>query len=490
MKPKHTFSTALLKWPIVIALIILTLNSCKKALNIPPSKVSLNGDNVYTTNGSAQSVLAGLFSKMANIGDLSNGNNSLSIELGLSADELSFYGTTVSYGQLYTNNLVSTSTYSWPEIYNEIFVCNTVIAGLADPSSSQISPTVRTQLTAEAKFVRAFDYFYAVNIYGDVPLVLTTNFAVSAVMARTPQAQVYSQIIQDLTDAQASLSDNTYVTGTGAVTTDRVRPNKQTATALLARVYLYQQNWKDAEAQATAVIGSSAYVLEPNLNQVFLKGTREAIWQLDPVVPGYNNADATNLVVTIAPGPSTVLTQFPLNNLLVNAFERGDARFKNWVGQFNVAATPTTAATAYYFAYKYKAYLVNTIVAITEYPIVFRLAEQYLIRAEARAEQGNTTGAQSDLNTIRLRAGLAPTTASGQSDLLTAIAHERQIELFSEWGHRWFDLKRTKSIDAVMAVAAPLKGGTWNITKQLFPIPNADILADPHLTQNPGYSSK
>ncbi|HEY4197438.1 MAG TPA: RagB/SusD family nutrient uptake outer membrane protein, partial [Mucilaginibacter sp.] len=118
----------------------------------------------------------------------------------------------------------------------------------------------------------------------------------------------------------------------------------------------------------------------------------------------------------------------------------------------------------------------------------FRLAEQYLIRAEARSQEGNVSGAQSDLNVIRNRAGLANTTASTQTTLLTAILHERQVEMFTEWGHRWLDLKRTGTVDAVMSLVLPAKGGGgWNPNMALMPLPLGDLQADQNLTQNPGY---
>jgi hypothetical protein len=158
------------------------------------------------------------------------------------------------------------------------------------------------------------------------------------------------------------------------------------------------------------------------------------------------------------------------------------------VGKYNAAATGTTPATTYYYAYKYKANTAfGSSAPVTEWPIELRLAEQYLIRAEARAQQNNLDGAKSDLNVIRSRASLAATTASTQTDVLAAVAHERQVELFTEWGHRWFDLKRAGKIDAVMGVETSKKGGTWAAYKALVPIPASEILIDHNLTQNPGY---
>jgi hypothetical protein len=119
--------------------------------------------------------------------------------------------------------------------------------------------------------------------------------------------------------------------------------------------------------------------------------------------------------------------------------------------------------------------------------MVLRLGEIYLIRAEARAEQNNVSGAQADLNAVRTRAGLGYTTATDQASLLNAIAHERQVELFTEGGNRFFDLKRTGKIDSVMTAYAPLKEGTWSDYMQIFALPLNDIQQDANLTQNPGY---
>jgi hypothetical protein len=151
-----------------------------------------------------------------------------------------------------------------------------------------------------------------------------------------------------------------------------------------------------------------------------------------------------------------------------------------------VKTTVGGIATTYYYPYKYK---VNTPGApVTEYEMVLRLGEQYLIRAEAEANNSDTNDAVNDLNVIRKRAGLANYAgATDKSSLLTAILHERQVELFSEWGHRWLDLKRTSVVDVVMPIATPQKGGTWQSSKQLYPLPQADLQDDPNLVQNPGY---
>ena len=123
--------------------------------------------------------------------------------------------------------------------------------------------------------------------------------------------------------------------------------------------------------------------------------------------------------------------------------------------------------------------------------MVLRLAEQYLIRAEANAHSGDLASAIKDLNIIRQRAGLGTLPSSlTQAQVIAAVAQERRIELFAEWGHRWFDLKRTGQVDAVMSEITPQKVGAitgWKSYQQLYPIPQSERQLNPNLTQNPGY---
>ena len=112
------------------------------------------------------------------------------------------------------------------------------------------------------------------------------------------------------------------------------------------------------------------------------------------------------------------------------------------------------------------------------------LGEQYLIRAEARAQQDNVSGAQEDLNIIRNRAGLLKTTSSDKVSILLAIEQERSKELFAEWGHRWFDLKRTRRTNVILGAIK----SSWKSTDLVYPIPLVEITNNPFLTQNPGYN--
>jgi hypothetical protein len=296
-------------------------------------------------------------------------------------------------------------------------------------------------------------------------------------LPRSSKSAVYQQIVMDLNDAQKSLSTD-YIGADGqSITSEKVRPNRWTATALLARVYLYTEKWDSAKSTADAIINSGIYSLD-SLNDVFLMNSSEAIWQLQPVSGFWNTEDA-HVFILPGSGPDNFFYPIYLSSNLLDSFEPADERRINWVDSV------TANGTTYYYPYKYKSATSGD--PITEYLMVFRLAEQYLIRAEANARLNDLTGAANDLDIIRSRAGLGGTTATNLTDLISAIGHERQIELFTEWGHRWLDLKREGTVNSVMAVATPQKGGSWNSNWQLYPLPVNDVKTDPNLTQNPGY---
>ena len=472
------------KWAAMFTVIVVTIvTSCKKFVQIDPPSTALTRAVVYGDDLSAASAMTSIYyNMMYGFSGLSQGTQSISCLTGLTADEFKDYSSTfVALGQCYTNTLSSSSAYFWTELFNEIHVANAVLEGLS--VSSTVTPLEKQQLIGEAKFMRAFFDYYGTNLFGDFPLVTSTSYETNNVIHRSSQAQVYQQVISDLRDAESRLGED-FVTPTGGtITAERVRPNKWAAAALLARAYLFSGSWDSAEAQSTQIINSGHFGLVGHLDSVFLKNSTEAIWQLQPVRPGYNTLDAYYFVLHSVPGSG----QAPvgLSASLLSTFDSGDQRLAHWVHSFS------SGGRTYYYPYKYKANKFGTSLPVTEYLMVLRLAEQYLIRAEARAQKGNLLGAAADLNTIRMRAGLDSTQATTQSDLLTAIYHERQVELFTEWGHRWFDLKRTGNINAVMGSPGNVcqsKGGTWNTDWALFPIPLSERTVNPNLIQNPGYN--
>jgi len=464
--------------------------SCKKLVVVSSPVNALTSENVYSDNATAASVLTGVYMSLnTNTPQTFSSINSISLASGLSADELIVYGGAANANstlvQFYLNQLtpgLSTSSGQtiWKSIYSSIYVINVALERLL--ASNSLTPIVKQQLTGEAKFLRAFFYFYLVNLYGDVPLTTTSDYRFNSMLTRAPKTVVYQQVIADLKESQGLLSNGYVASDAMSNTLERVRPNKWAATALLARAYLYSGAYDSAEIQATAVINNTALYDTISLENVFLKNSREAIWQLQPVNAGWNTEDARVFILpSTGPTGNTSGSGFPvyLSPHLLNSFEPGDQRRRDWVDSVIVNSR------IYYYPFKYKSATFNN--PVTEYLMVLRIGEQYLIRAEARADVNNFNGALSDLNTIRARAGLQGVTAGDKASLLAAIMHERQVELFTEWGHRWLDLKRTDNLEIIMDNISTSKGSTWNSNWQWYPIPAYDIVQDPNLTQNPGY---
>jgi starch-binding outer membrane protein, SusD/RagB family len=475
----------------VFLLLLLAANAgCKKYLEIPLPVNRIAGEAAFTNDISAAAVLNNVFNNLIASGNVVDGSSSAAYLYGLYGDELINNATSgTNNPAFYSNNIQSTNTAGlWTNLYKQLHPVNLAIEGIANNDAL----VYKNQWLGEAYFLRAFIHFYLANMYGNVPIVTSSVYTTNNTLKRSPQADVYAQIIRDLKTAQSLLSAD-YRNANGAITADRARPNKAAATALLARTYLYTGDWANAEAQVNTIIGDVTYQLVP-LNQVFLVASKEAIWGMAPGATAYTVKEATNYLITA--GTTPVQTQgasiaVSLSPIQVNAFEAGDARKTTWVGVSNVTASGSTPAATYYFANKYKTKPITpALTAPVEYNMVLRLGEQYLVRAEARAQLGKLVGvnsAQSDLDTLRKRAGLAGVTATSKTDMLTAVMHERQVELFVEGGHRFFDLRRTGTLDAVMNIVAPQKAASWATFKQWWPIRSEDIVANPNLEQTPGY---
>ncbi|WP_316828127.1 RagB/SusD family nutrient uptake outer membrane protein [Pedobacter miscanthi] len=479
---------------VLIALLLLSV-SCKKYVEIDNPRGTLIDAVVFQKDATATAVLTGALQTA-----MTGYSVSFSYYMGLSADELVNYSVSTDQTSLYRNDLTPDNSYPaalWTNAYKVIYITNAALEGIAN--SSTISEPVRKQLNGEAKFMRAFSYFYLVNLYGDVPLLLQSDYKVNMVAKRTPKAEVYKQIVADLIDAKGLLTPG-YLGDNNATSTSKNRPNQAAAKALLARTYLYTGDWQNAELESTDIINNQTYALETDLTKVFLIVSKEAIWQMEEGTSGISTKDGPLFIL------STLTTGLPnnvsLSKDLAESYLAGDTRKALWVGVSRGGTA--TAPEDFYYAYKYKQGIGAT--PATEKTMVLRLAEQYLIRAEARIQQaGKIADGIADINIIRRRAYGFSLTAPSSADLqatiskaqaMTALENERRLELFTEWGHRWLDLKRWKGInnpainrvDEVMPPVTLLKGGAWNTNMQLYPVPAADRLNDPNLSQNLGYT--
>jgi hypothetical protein len=445
-------------------LLILTVISCKKLVKVDAPDDSLTSTTIFSNDSLAQKSVAGLYIKIMNSTKFLL-NVGMSLFPALSADELVRTTPLNAEDQISANSILPSNQIVnvniWKAAYAYIYHCNICIEGLQ--RSTGVTAEVKKQLLGEVQFVRALCYYYLVNLYGDVPLVLGTNAEVNALLPRTPTGQVYVQIIADLEAARDALAGSQLNT----------RPTSYAAQALLARVYLHIQNWGKAEEMASAVINSGQFALPGDLSTVFKEYSKEIIFQWAPVQDKMNSGEGLIFIPLGSLRPN-----YTLNTTgLLTAFEPGDLRWSNWVKSVTIGTQP------YHYPHKYK--LSSSSGTIEEYNVVLRLAEQYLVRAEALARQNKIAEAVNDINSIRTRAGLAAkATTISSEQCLQAIEQERRIELFAEWGHRWFDLKRTNRANTVLSAA---KGSNWHTNDQLYPIPFSELETDPNLEQNTGY---
>ena len=461
------------KLNITAVLLCVLLISCEDFVEVESANHTIISETLFNNDETARSAMVGIYNQLAAVPFSSGGSESVTILAGLSGDVLSpIRSTNIPYmefeqHEISPDNLRNFSL--WSSAYNVIYMTNALLEGLAN--SQRISEEVKHQLEGEARFVRAFTFFYLVNLYGEVPLILTTDYRVNALASRTEEEQIYQQILEDLETSETLLGEN-YLQG------ERTQVTRYTAMALMARIHLYSENWEQAEYWSSAVISNnSTYGLVEELNQVFLANSREAIWQLSPLGRGTtltNTSEAANLIIHPF---LAFLSHLKLGDSFVSSLQEEDKRLKEWISFHQGEQS--------FYANKYK--VRNSTDEVTEYSMVLRLAEQFLIRAEARTMLGKKAEAIRDVDKIRERAGLESLEnvlpAVSEEQLLEVIMDERKRELFAEWGHRWLDLKRTGKADDVLGVDSSL----WQATDMLYPIPEQERMKNPNISQNNGY---
>jgi tetratricopeptide (TPR) repeat protein len=456
-------------------LLLLTFGSCKKFLTVQP--VDSVSDQVTIVDGaSAQTAVRGLYRSLAGNG------SSTATATANGATSGSYYGTLFqTFGYLPGDNIQWTGSQSviqqfishnitadngnlesvWTAIYATINSANHVIAKVPAVIDPTLTAALKSQLTGEGYFIRALAYFDLARVWGGVPIVLTPTLSATDKnnVKKNTVDQVYAQVISDLNAADSLLPL--------PATQNPVRANRETAWALKARYYLYQKNWAQAEAYASQVIADTKnYSLLTPYSSFFQPAsaiaTKESVFELSysatyPDPHGSNwEPPANGGTRQWAPNDAFIAL---VNNPLIG-------------GNRNALVAQTSAGLWYGNLY-YRS-------PATDPAYIIRIAELYLIRAEARAELNELTDAISDVDAIRTRAGLGGTTAVSQADILLAVENERRIEFAFE-PHRWFDLVRTGRAAAVLGVTDP--------NKYVFPIPITEVtLANGNLPQNPGYN--
>lgn len=439
------------------------------------ASIALNGLYSYLISGGENEVNA--FGKLGNVLYSAGG---ITLAAGHSADELyhpSLGGDDEYFVETANRITLQNIGYSpkiWKSAYKGIFNANALIEGVKTATSKEFTQAYRKRVLGEALAVRAMGYFYLVNLFGKIPLALSIDYNDTQKLPSASPDVVYQQIINDLEEASGYLSENY-----DGNNTERIRINKWYVKAMLARVYLFTKNYGKAWQYANDVIGRTDLFQLENLNTVFSISSREVIFQLKQ-----NNISGT--LGNATPEQYAMAGRY-LTPSLMNAFEAGDNRKTAWTEA--VVGGPYTPSG--FYPAKYKINSTNRVINgyRSEYYVVMRLAEMYLVRAEANMLQGagNKNAVIDDLNAIRKRAGLKelPYTLTDQQ-VTDAIAHERQTELFAEWGHRWLDLKRTGKATQVLSGISYKQ--PWNPYQLLYPVPPDEIRWDNNLSQNIGYN--
>lgn len=465
-----------------IFLFVFSLTSCNKALEADIPKGKFVSDAVFQNDNLAEAAMRGVYSSMTYNTLGTPFLAGFTATFSLWSDEYEKLTYSPDQKLTFENNLAPNNAVVssfWNPLYSYVYQANMVNDNVV--ASTKLSNHIKQKLTAESRFIRALALFYLANIYGDVPLVLSSDYSKNAKLGVSNNQEVINQVIDDLKYAKANLSDVSNTT-----VGNRFRANRWVATALLSRVYLYQKNWQAAEREATEIIDqTSLYTLE-SLENVFLTSSKEAIWALQHTSTQFTTNDAVSIQ-----GMPNSNSFFIFSPYTLQQFDPTDQRKIKWTKTIG----NTTAQ------YKFKTYS-NLAGNKSEAPMVFRLAEQYLIRAEARAMQaGKIEGAIADVDAIRIRAGAVGNNLGNNADisfktiaysrpgiaqdeLIKVIFQERIRELFGEFGHRWFDAKRTEEdLNEFFEGRKP----NMRAAKAYFPIPQLEIERNGNLKQREDY---
>ncbi len=405
-------------------------------------------------------------------------------------------------GPVNTENLES----EWSADYEGIYRANIVLERVPGIAMDE---ALKTRILGEAHFIRAWFFYNLVTLFGGVPLADHVLAPSEYNLPRAEASQVWALVEADLKTAAASLPQRS-----GYTAEDLGRITKGAAQSLLAKSYLWQKRWADAENTANEVIQSNEYQLVTNYASIFTaagENNAESVFEIQ-----YMNASGGNWGKNNAnEGSFTAVFQrargqfegfgfdIPTEDFVQEFFKEGfeDPRLRSTVfrvgdamGDRGIFTKDATGGFAYDY-YPKKNFSNKSEDAPFGDPVpnggnndrVIRFADVLLMHAEAAAQNGNESGARTSINKVRARARgtatniLPDITATGPA-LLTAIYRERRVELGLE-GHRFFDLVRTGRAAAVLGALGYQEG-----KHNLFPLPQSQVQAtNGAIVQNPGY---
>lgn len=445
------------KLTYIFALLALSLVACNKILDVNPT-ASVPAENAINTPTGVDRAMAGAYNALQATGLYGR----YSVVLGdLAADNLSWTGTTLDYGQIENKPTPAENGIIdgfWSASYDGINRLNNILYYL--PGISYQDQSAKLQAEGEALFLRALLHYNLVQYFGDVPLRENPTLDLSSIDApRVEVLKIYNKLLSDLKKATTQLP------------TERIqgKANMFAAKALMAKIYLslYFDHGNKAYADSAIimssdVISNSGCLLDPDFKNLFgpLGYSSESIFEVSFDVQNYNR-----LAQYFYTRDSSGRYEFAPTPGLVQLLNADSVRTKASI-RYDKNNNP--------FGIKY-----TDVAGGVDRVYVFRLAEMYLLRAEAYAySSSDSISIKNDLNTIRRRVNLPDITTNSPDELKLAVENENRAEFAFE-GHRWLDLVRTGRATTVLGIDP-------NYT--LFPIPLSEMTTNKLIgSQNEGY---
>ena len=368
----------------------------------------------------------------------------------------------------------------WTTFYSSINSANFVLdnQNKIEALDATTGKTYTMEKLAEARFMRGMDYFFLVQLFGDVPLRTTSTTRQDQTdIPRSPVDSVYAQIIQDFQFAFQNLPEVPDLAG---------KPTKYAAESFLAKVYLTKGDYANALSSAEDVSTHGPYSLLPSFADIFNpddKNNSEVIFAIQYIRQDLEGMRMPTLVLGpddhFAYGGKGGWGLMNIEDKVYPSFSPNDGRLAT------TFADPTPGQTTYY-AGKWRDIKGVSVDGHGNNYIVYRYADLLLILAEASNNVNGGPGAEAydAINLVRKRAQLPDVTPGlSKNEFQDTVAFERFHELcFEEW--RWFDLKRTGKLKATLTADEKV----WNDKYYLFPIPQSEIDASAgKIKQNPGY---
>jgi hypothetical protein len=469
-------------------------------------------------------LIAGSNAMYATLQKLEIFNSHLPYAYDLRSDE---YGPTFKTGQdatlnqLYEFTVLPDNNYVlgyWRYLFEAVFRSNLVLDKLAQVTDPSFSEVRKKRIEGEAKFVRAFAYFYLTDLFGDVPLFTNSTEQKKFNPTRTPRDQVISQVINDFKDAR-----NLLPTPAEWGNAELGRATKGAAGAFLGKLYLHLGRYAEAKAELAEVVNSGVYGLIPDYARNFdntLENNRESVFEIQfspatgDVWTGGQSQDGTNVAEThmysfLYGAPQGAGWNLQPSVLLFNAYEPGDPRkegtilYPGGVAFNDLNGNPATWTAADMANPTNRLGSAKYISRNGRLPgfggpfsdanlRIMRYADVLLLYAEALNETDGPMAALPFINQVRDRVKMPayPTPrfpAATKDDVFKIIMHERMVELGGEQ-KRWMDLVRWDNNGKINIDNYIRRSGFDKTTDKLLPVPQSEIDINPNLRpQNPGY---